>query len=90
MKAALVCLTAILLGCCGCTPTPAKTATTETSKMDNSSPFSLTASSEGTFLLNQGTGKIWKYDQKENAFLEVPVTSKIIKWSELEPNAEKK
>ena len=44
----------------------------------NSSFFSMTSSSEGTFLLDQEAGKVWRYNSKDAAFLEIPVTSKIL------------
>jgi hypothetical protein len=42
-----------------------------------SPPFSMVASTDGTFLVNQSNGKVWRFDAKQGAFLEVPVTSKI-------------
>lgn len=36
--------------------------------------------SQGAFLIDKPTGKVWAFDPKENAFLEIPVTSKIISY----------
>jgi len=47
-----------------------------------SSSFSLSSSNDGTFLLNQNSGKVWRFDSKQGAFLEVPVTSKILVYNE--------
>ncbi len=33
---------------------------------------------DGTFLLDTQAGKVWHYSAKDEAFLEVPVTSKIM------------
>jgi hypothetical protein len=41
-------------------------------------PFTMYVSSQGTFLLNTKTGKVWIYDATEKAFLEVPVAGKIM------------
>lgn len=83
MKIALACLAVAMLNFSGCTtkrtvPQPASQGSAD---KEHSLPFILVASSDGTFLLNQSAGKIWKYDQKQNAFLEVPVTSKILSYN---------
>ena len=44
------------------------------------SRFAVYASSGETFLLDSDAGKVWRYDSKEKAFIEIPVTSKIIKF----------
>jgi hypothetical protein len=43
-----------------------------------SGTFSISVSSQGTFLLNTQTGKVWLYDPSTKAFLEIPATSNII------------
>jgi hypothetical protein len=40
--------------------------------------FVVYSSAGETFLVNSETGKVWRYDAKDKAFLEVPVTGKII------------
>jgi len=65
-------------------PAPAPAPATARSR------FVLYASSGETFLLDSDTGRVWRYDSKEKAFLETPVTSKIIKYdangNRVEPN----
>jgi hypothetical protein len=39
-----------------------------------------TSAADGTFLLDSQTGKVWHYIAKEDAFLEVAVTSKILRY----------
>ncbi len=52
--------------------------------------FSMLSSNEGTFLLDANSGKVWKFSAKDNALLEIPVTSKILtynpKTGKLEPD----
>ena len=43
------------------------------------------SSSEGTFLLNTKSGKIWKFSGKDDAFLEIPMTSKGVGSSNTAP-----
>jgi hypothetical protein len=38
--------------------------------------FSMISSTDGTFLLDQSHGKVWRYDSKQGAFIEVTVASK--------------
>ena len=35
---------------------------------------------DGTFLYESQAGKVWRYSAKDEAFLEVPVTSKILRY----------
>ncbi len=43
--------------------------------------YSITStSSDGTFLLETQSGKVWRYSVKDDAFLEVVVTSKILRY----------
>jgi hypothetical protein len=42
------------------------------------SRFVVYASAGETFLLDSETGKAWRYDVKEKAFKEIPVTSNVV------------
>jgi hypothetical protein len=44
------------------------------------SHFEMYPSSGETFLLDKDTGKVWRYEVKDRAFLEIPVTSKIVRY----------
>jgi hypothetical protein len=42
--------------------------------------FQLSSSGNETFLVDTESGKVWRYDPKDKAFLEIPVASKIIEY----------
>jgi hypothetical protein len=44
------------------------------------SRFVIYASAGETFLVASEAGKVWRYDANDKAFLEIPVTSKIINY----------
>ena len=39
-----------------------------------------TSSVDGTFMFDSHVGKVWRYSAKDDAFIEVPVTSKILRY----------
>ena len=63
----------LLLGC-NERPQPATPITSATHN------FNLTAGSQGTFLVDSISGKVWQYSADKQALVEVPVTSEIIEY----------
>ena len=49
-------------------------------QVSTSARFVISASAGETFLVNSETGRVWRYDAKEKTFLEVPVTTKILRY----------
>jgi hypothetical protein len=70
---------ALVLLCAGCDSFQAQRKTPPASATSHSH-FVVYSSAGETFLLDSDTGKVWRYDAKEKAFVEIPVTSKIIRY----------
>jgi hypothetical protein len=80
MRVALVMFLALICGGCEGVSLQTKSQPTPTQATATHPHFEFHPSSNETFLLDTDEGKVWKYDSKQNAFLEIPVTSKILKY----------
>jgi len=85
----LIVVSVVMVGCeTSSRPAPAasdtvaKSSSTDTGAAKSSPApiFVLHSSGPDTFLLNADTGKVWRWNSKEEAFIEVPITSKITKF----------
>jgi uncharacterized protein YcfL len=80
MKYFSVLVLALLCIGCGNLQSPQKAQSTSATIAVPQFHFVIYGSAGETFLVDTDTGKVWRYEAKDKTFLEVPVTSKIIKY----------
>jgi hypothetical protein len=48
---------------------------------NNSANFTAFSSGDGTFLVSDTEGKVWKFSSKDDAFIKIPLTSKLLSYN---------
>jgi hypothetical protein len=78
MRVSITLLPLLLLLGAGCKGT---TANNNGSQFTDSVQITAFSSGDGTFLVSDTEGKVWKFSLKDHAFIKIPVTSKLLSYN---------